>query len=141
MSAQNVELHRRLFEAFNARDIEAMIAYCDPQTEFHPMSAAVGGTVYHGHEGMRKWHRDLEEAWGDSIRVEPEAYFDLGEQTLVFYVSHARGRESGAEVTMPQAQVASWREGLVVYSRVYANRVDALTELGVSEDELEPTAP
>jgi hypothetical protein len=30
MSRENVELHRRLLEAFNARDIEAMVGYSDP---------------------------------------------------------------------------------------------------------------
>ena len=37
----------------------------------------------------------------DELRVEPEAYFDLGEHTLTFEVLHARGRQSGVEVTMP----------------------------------------
>src|SRR5438876_10880402 len=107
MPETNVELHRRVMEAFNARDIEAIIAYSDPSVEFHPLLAAsLGGeTVYQGHDGMHRWHRDFEEVWADEIRVEPENYFDLGEHTLVFYVVHARGRKSGAEVTKPEAQV------------------------------------
>jgi hypothetical protein len=74
MSRQNVELMRRIIEAFNARDIEAFIAYCDPGSEFHSLLAGtVGGAVYHGHDGMRSWHQDLGDAWGDEIRTEPEA--------------------------------------------------------------------
>jgi hypothetical protein len=30
MSPENVELHRRLAETFNAGEIEALITYCDP---------------------------------------------------------------------------------------------------------------
>ena len=61
------------------------------------MFAAVGGGVYYGHDGMRRWHRDLQEAWGEQIRLQPEAYFDLGEYMLTFFVYHGRGEHSGAE--------------------------------------------
>jgi ketosteroid isomerase-like protein len=54
MSESKVELLHRFYEAFNARDIEALIACCDPSIEFHSTFAAVGGGVYHGHDGMRE---------------------------------------------------------------------------------------
>ena len=141
MSKRNVELTRRFVAAYNARDIEAFIAYFDPSIEYHSAFTAVGGAVYYGHDGLRRWHRDLQEAWGDEIRVVPEAYFDLGEQTLVFYVLSGRGRHSGVEVAMPNAAVARWRDGLVVHFKSYAHREDALKDLGVSEDALERIAP
>jgi hypothetical protein len=34
-----------------------------------------------------------------------------------------------------------WRNGLCVYAKAYAKREDALKELGISEDALEPIAP
>jgi hypothetical protein len=49
MSRENVELLRRFVDAWNRRDIEAMIALCDPGVEYHSVYAAVGGAVYHGH--------------------------------------------------------------------------------------------
>ena len=141
MSEQNVELHRRVVEAFNAHDIEAMIAYCDPSIDWHSHFAAVGGAVYHGHDGMRKWWRDLEDIWGDEIRIEPEVYFDVGEHTLTFNALRGRGRQSGAEVALTAAQLLRWRDGLAIRMKGYAHREDALRDLGVSEDALEPIAP
>lgn len=73
MSEHNVELMRRANEAFNERDIEKFISLCDPQIELHSAFAAVGGAIYHGHDGLRKWHRDLEDAWGQEIHLQPEA--------------------------------------------------------------------
>jgi hypothetical protein len=140
-SERNIEVQRRAIEAFNARDIEAFIAVADPRVEGHSTFAAVSGAVYHGHDGLRRWHRDLEEAWGNEIRIEPEAYFALGEHTLVLWVFHGRGQHSGVEVTMPAALVARWRDGLCVYFKGYANREDAFADLGVTEDALEPIAP
>jgi ketosteroid isomerase-like protein len=139
MSQEDVKLHRRFVEAFNARDVEGLVSYCDPQIELHSTFAEVGGAVYHGHEGIRKWHRDLEEAWGSEISAESEiTYFVLGEYLLGFYELGATGRRSGAEVTLPTAAVARWRDGRLNYFKSYAHREDALRELGVSEDELEP---
>jgi hypothetical protein len=41
VSEQNVELHRRIFDAFNERDIEALVAGLDPQIELHSKLASV----------------------------------------------------------------------------------------------------
>jgi ketosteroid isomerase-like protein len=140
MSHENVQLHRRFLEAFNAGDLEAMIACSDPDIEFHSVIAAVGGGVYHRHEGLRRYYQDLEDVWGEETRVEPEAYFDLGESVLVFHLMHGRGRHSGLEIALAAAQVAKWRGGLLVYFKGYVRREDALSDLGVSVDELEPIA-
>lgn len=56
VSEANVELHRRIFDAFNERDIEALVAYLHPQFELRSKLAAVAPAVYHGHEGARRWH-------------------------------------------------------------------------------------
>ncbi len=141
MSSENVEVHRRLIDAFNARDVEAFVACFDPSAEFESVFAAVGGAVYRGHDELPRYFRDLADAWGDEIRIEPEAYFDLGEHTILFLVFHGRGRLSGAEVAMPIALVARWRDGLVVHLRSYSQREDALSDLDVSEGGLEPIDP
>jgi ketosteroid isomerase-like protein len=141
MSQENVVLHRRLIEAYNIRDFDAFVALCDPQIEVHSVFAAPGGADYQGHDGVRQWLRDLEVTWGDEFRVEPEAFFDLAESTLVFGVLHGRGRQSGVEAAMQNAQVVTVRDGLIVYVKVYMHREDALRDLGLSEDALVPIAP
>jgi ketosteroid isomerase-like protein len=141
MSDENVEQMRRFIAAFNTRDVDAWLAYFDPNGAFHSAFGAVGGEVYHGHDGLRRYQRDMEDAWGNKLRIEPEAYFDLGEQTLSFYALHGRGQHSGMEVAMRLAFVARWHDGLISYCRGYAHREDALADLGLSEDDLEPIAP
>jgi ketosteroid isomerase-like protein len=140
MSEQNVELHRSVAAAYTARDVEAFIACFDPGVEFHTEFAALGGR-YHGRDGVRAFLRDFEEAWGAEMRIEPETYFDLGDTTLLFLVARARGSRSGAEVAMPTSHAIRWRDGLVISFRGYANRDDALRDLGVSEDALVPIEP
>ena len=98
------------------------------------------GAVYHGHDEMRRYPGDIGYAWRREFRLEPEAYFDLGEQTLAFSVAQRRGRSSGADVAMSYAQVMNWRGALAVYFKGYAHKEDALGDLGVSEHTLEPIA-
>jgi ketosteroid isomerase-like protein len=141
LSKQTLELHRRLIDAYNARDMDAFIALCDPRIEVHSVFSAPGGAAYHGHDGVRKWLQGLEESWGKDFRVEPESFFDVGDDSLAFNVLHGHGIKSGVGVTMPTAQVVRAGYGLIVYVKVYAHREDALSDLGVSEDALEPIAP
>ena len=140
MSEQNVELHRRLVEALNGRDIDALLACLDPDVEYHPLLSRVAVTAYHGHDGIRSWFGQLDDAW-EELRLDAEAYFDLGDETLLFYVLRGRGRHSGAEVEVAGAHVCRWRDGLGVCAKQYAHREDALKELGVAEAMLEPIAP
>jgi ketosteroid isomerase-like protein len=141
LSRENVERHRRAIEAFNAHDLKRFISFFDREAEFHSVFAAVGGAIYRGHDELPRYFRDLTDAWGDEIRIEPEAYFDLGEDTLLFLLFHGRGRQSGVEVAMRVALRATWRNGLVVHLRSYTQREEALRDLGVSEEQLEPIAP
>jgi ketosteroid isomerase-like protein len=141
MSRDNVGLHRRANEAFNSRDVEAYLAFCDPNIELHSAVTGPGPAIYYGHAGVRKWHRDLTDAFGGEVRLQPQAFFDLGEHTVTFHVLHGRGLQSGAKVETPAAHVCRWHEGLIVYFRGYVQREDALRDLGVSEDALERIIP
>jgi ketosteroid isomerase-like protein len=141
VSDDNLQIVRAFTEAFNAGDIDACISYCHRDVEFHSILGTVGGIVYRGHDDLRTWHRDVQDAWGGQIRSELEMLFDLGEYALVFLEIHARGRQSGAEVSRPAAVVTRFRESRLVYYRAYVERKDALNYLGVSEDALEPIEP
>ena len=140
MSQENVDLHRRAVEAFNTHDVEAFIALMDPSIEAHSVFAAVGA-VYHGHDGLRRFFRDARDSWGDEIRIEPEAYFELGEHTVAFQVLHGSGRHSMAEVTMPVAAVVGWRDGLNDPLQGVPRQGGGVRDLGLSRDELEPITP
>jgi hypothetical protein len=67
---------------------------------------------------------------------------DLGaDHTLAFAMLEGRGRSSGVDVALPAAQVLKWRDGLCVHLKRYERREDALKDLDVSEDVLEPIVP
>lgn len=137
----NLDTVRRVVAAFNSRDVEELIAMADPDVDLHSaFSAAISGTVYHGHKGIRSWHRDLDEAW-DEISLQPVEYCELGDRVLACYRMRGRGRQSGVEIEMAVAHVMTFRDGLVVRLKAYGDRNTALRETGVAESTLAPFAP
>jgi len=112
-ASETIDVARAFTDALNAGDIEAAIAVCDPEIEFHSTFAAVGGAVYRGHGGMRRWLRDMEDGW-ERIESTPEAFFDLGDRLLVFTRVRGRGRRSGVEAELATAHLTRVREGQVV---------------------------
>jgi ketosteroid isomerase-like protein len=141
VSEQNVELHRQANEAFNSRDVDAYLAFCDPEIELHSAMTGPGPAVYHGHDGVRRWHADIKEAFGGEIRAESEAFFDVGDHTISFHTLHGRGQQSGADVATPAAHLCRWRGGLIVYFQGYLQREDAFRDLGVSPEARRPIPP
>ena len=51
--ADNVELVRRLWTAFERGGLDAVLEITDPDVEWEPYGG--GGTVYRGHEGLRAY--------------------------------------------------------------------------------------
>jgi ketosteroid isomerase-like protein len=71
-------LIRDLYAAFNARDIEAVIAHLDPDVDWP--NAWEGGRV-HGHDEVRDyWRRQFAAIDG---RVEPQSIAQRGDQVVV----------------------------------------------------------
>jgi ketosteroid isomerase-like protein len=141
MSQENVQLHSRANEAFNTRNVEAFVTYCDPEIELHSAVTVPGGGIYHGHDGVRRWHRDLQDVFGSEIRMAPEAFFDLGEYTVTFHVLQGRGQQSGADVATPAAHLCRWRDGRIIYFKGYVHREEVFSDLGVPKDAWKRSLP
>ncbi len=135
MSQENVDAFKRVAEAWDRRDVEAMLAELDPEVEFHPgLPAFLGGdaTVRCGHEGVRKHLQDLDEHFSE-FKNEYSEIRDLGERLLAFGRMRARGKVSGAEVDAPLAYVIEFRNGKAIRIRTYLDPTEALEAAGLSE--------
>ena len=100
MSRENVEAFKRGSDAANRRDIDALLAVVDPDVEWHPAMAALlsgEGTTYHGHEGVRDWLRDQEEAFaraGSTTRRSATLANESLESAASAHVAERAGRRS-----------------------------------------------
>ena len=128
----NVALVQRLYEAFEVRDLDGMVALTDPEIEFFPQVTAsmVDRTEpYRGHDGMRRYFEDAGRVWRH-LEITPHEYRDLGDRVLVFGRVYARG-EGGYISDSPAAWL--WRiEGdLISWGRVFTSRAEALEAAGL----------
>ena len=92
-----IELTEAMFEAFTARDLEAMVALLDPQLVFLPVGTARLTGIdapYRGHDGIRRYFADVDRVWQE-LRVIPQSYEVTGELVLVTGRVYARDRQGG----------------------------------------------
>lgn len=129
MHGENADLMRSLIEAFNRRDIEAFINHVHPEAEWLPLRGKVDGTVYRGHEGVRRFLAELDEEFAE-VRLDSPAVSERGGQVVVCGRYHARGIASGIELDFPLAQVAEFKDGKIVRLEAYADSLDALDAAG-----------
>jgi ketosteroid isomerase-like protein len=135
MSQENVEIVRSVYDAAARGDSERVFALYDPEVVLDSSRLEVVTTleVYRGHDGLRTFFRDWNEAW-ESIDYDVEELIDAGGQQVVSVVTrHGRGRTSGAEVDLHVALAWTVRDGKVVRVAWFRTRADALEAVGLAE--------
>jgi len=136
MSEENVEVVRRMFEAFRRRDWAAAGEPVHPEIEMDTTRSPLAGLdhVYKGREEVARFWREWLEAWGPQQIEEPELK-GAGDKVLMWTTSHQiQGRGSGIEVSIPPyAWVMTLRDGKIVEATMYMHKREALEAAGLSE--------
>jgi ketosteroid isomerase-like protein len=135
MSHENVEQTYRGLDAYNRRDVEALLATVDPEVEWStafPVLLGGDATVYRGHDGIREMFRDFDDVL-DEIHVEYSEVRDLGDRVVAIGRIRTRGKGSGAVTESPFAAVTDVKNGKGVRVRTYLDPQEALEAAGLSE--------
>ena len=116
-SQENVAIGRAWMRAFNAHDVDALVAlYADDATHTSPKIRALhphtGGKLV-GRAALAAWWRDAN-ARLPGLRYEEVAVTADAARVLVEYLRHAPG-----EAVMPVAEAFDVAGGKIVASRVY----------------------
>lgn len=98
-------LVERLFDAFNRRDLVAIVELCDPALEFFPVTAEqIGRAVpYVGPDGLREYLDDIGQIW-DELLILPKQVESRGDRMLVTGRVYLRSHELGIR-DMPAAWI------------------------------------
>ena len=135
MSQENMEKFKVGLEAWNRRDIDALLKVLDPEVEWHPtLPVLLGGegAVYRGHDGARRWLRDQTETFAH-VHIEVRRIEDLGDRILSTGRLTARGRASGASIESPHAVLVDMKNGKATLIRTYLDIDEALEAAGLRE--------
>ena len=131
MSQENVAGYRSAVDALNQRDLDGFLALMDEEVDTRSRLATIEGG-YHGHDGVRRWWRDLFAALPD-FTVEVVDVRASDDVTIAEIRNRARGADSRAPVSETLWQVARWRDGKVVWWSAYPICSEALEAVGLSE--------
>jgi ketosteroid isomerase-like protein len=134
MSQANVEIARRVIDAFNRRDVDAIFECVNQDVEWLPaMPVTIGGGVLRGREGIESYIREVNDTW-DEYRVVAQDFRDLGgDQVLVLSRVEGRGTGSGGLVDAAMGQIFDFRDGKIARVRTYLDHGEALRAAGLSE--------
>jgi ketosteroid isomerase-like protein len=133
MSAQNVEVVRRAWQAFNRGDLETFLADAADDVEFEEDPAFPEAAVFRGREEILTYLAGFQEAMAEH-RFEVDELRDLGDRVLALLHETARGTNSGVDVDQRPAFLYEFRDGVIVRVRAYLDRAEGLAAVGAAVD-------
>jgi ketosteroid isomerase-like protein len=132
MSQENVEIVRRMNEAWNGRDHGAWLAAYSPEAEID-WSRSRGPL-----KGVYRGHDELEAFWDafwstfEDVQVEYHGFTEVGREVVVPNTAHIRGRQ-GIEVVARSTFVYTVENGQITRNRMFQERAEALEAAGLPE--------
>jgi ketosteroid isomerase-like protein len=132
MSQENVEIVRRMNEAWNGRDHGAWLAAYSPEAEID-WSRSRGPL-----KGVYRGHDELEAFWDafwstfEDVQVEYHGFTEVGREVVVPNTAHIRGRQ-GIEVVARSTFVYTVENGQITRNRMFQERAEALEAAGLRE--------
>jgi ketosteroid isomerase-like protein len=134
VSKENVEIVKRLTQAFNAKKLDEFAALTTADFEWSPSMVAIEGELFVGRAGIETYFDRMREGW-DSFRLEDGEFSDLGDRVMWTGRLEGRGKISGATVSAPLDILYEVREK-VCSMRSFLDRdeaVSALKAMGIEE--------
>jgi ketosteroid isomerase-like protein len=133
MSRENLEVLRRLNDAFNRRDVDDAMRYLDPEVELHPgIQVPDEESSYLGRDGLREWFRSATEPW-DAIAVEHRELIDRPEDRVLAVERWTfRGRD-GIELELELPDVYTFRGGLILRIDGFTDKAEARKAVGLGD--------
>lgn len=117
---------RDAYAAFNRGEIEQSYPIFDPQVELiQPTELPGARGTYRGIDGLAHALGELLEGF-EEYRMEPEEFFEAGNQVAVVVRLRARGRASKITVDARVGHLATLRNGRVVRWEVFMEADDAV---------------
>jgi ketosteroid isomerase-like protein len=138
MSQENVEVVRRILEAFSNREADLGSRYLAPEIEWEPASPAVlEGSVYRGRDEVADGIAALWEVW-EVFRFEETEVRDPGDSVLWLGQVRATGSASRVELDQEFANHIELRGGKIVRVRAYLSWEEGLEAAGLREFDVAP---
>jgi ketosteroid isomerase-like protein len=132
MSRENVEVVRRILEAANRQDWQAVVAELDLKVEIDDRDI-LDADDYRGHNSFFRWIARWNESW-ESWRMEDIEIRPAGDDRAIgLFRMVVKGKGSGIEIDRHDALVCTLRHGKVVAMGYYNDQQQTLETVGLRE--------
>jgi ketosteroid isomerase-like protein len=128
----NVELARRLMEAFNEEGVDGVLAYYDDDCEVYDPDLP-SDRSYRGKEALRSM-LNLMLKGSEETEIRDFQLLPAGDRVVALIRTYFRGEGGGPEVEVRDAHTLTFRDGKIVYWRLYIDRIEALTDAGLDPE-------
>ena len=133
MSQENVETFKRAVDAYNRRDLDALLRELDPEVEWRSailMPLGREARVHRGHEGVRDGVQVVYEALAE-FQVAYSEVRDLSNRIVGIGRVRMRDRHNGGETESPLISVIDVKNGKGIRVWNYLDPKKALRAAGV----------
>jgi ketosteroid isomerase-like protein len=108
MSQENVDVVRKMWEAFLGGNPMSGLAFCDPNIEWDGTNLP-DGTVARGREAVVEHVMRWAEQW-DDWNSEPERFIDAGGDQVILVFRETGRSEGGLQMDEPHAELYKLRD-------------------------------
>jgi ketosteroid isomerase-like protein len=122
------ETVRAVIAAYNARDMDAMLARFDPNVVWHTTPGFLWPGPYRGRQAVRELFEHWWQGW-DTGYADAEELVAAGDRVMVSADVHGRSAGDGLDVHVRLNWVFHLRDGVIDLVRSYGSTEEARAEL------------
>ncbi|HKH23536.1 MAG TPA: nuclear transport factor 2 family protein [Solirubrobacterales bacterium] len=127
----NVEIFERLLEDFNRDGVEGALPYFDDDVEVYDPDLPEGR--YRGRDALR-WVLEQFLLGAERTEVRGWEFAPAGDRVVGLLRTYSRAEGGSLEVEVRDAHTMTFRDGKIVYWRLYLDRAEALSDAGLDPE-------
>jgi ketosteroid isomerase-like protein len=132
MSQENVEIVRKVYDAWAGGNPAQAFDYLDPEVVWEAIEDAPDAGTYRRHSGVKRYMED----WLEDFEMFPFQFgrsIEIDEQLVLEQRGTTKGRGSGLQTEVHYAAVYTFRSDKVLTVKEYGTYAGALEAVGLSE--------
>ena len=131
MSEENVEIVRRVYDAWSRRDVQTALSFYAPDVEWDGTNLP-DGQVGTGHEAILDHIARWADVW-DDWTVEVERVVEAGSDQVILFMRERGQSASGLTMDERHAELYTLRDGKIVRRQGFSDPSQALEAAGLQE--------
>jgi ketosteroid isomerase-like protein len=126
---ENEEIVRRVYDALNRGDWEAVFRDVHPEFELTTQRGPNAG-VRRGREATQGFGEDYIEAF-DDVSIEPERFYEDGDQVLAVVKRRGKPKGGSVDIVVRNGHLFTIRDGKILSMKSFPDPEDALAAAGL----------